>query len=118
MSGPYGEDSFFGADSCASGVTTWSEPMVLRSSCSPSSNSRIGDTIYCLSKYSVKEMDIIRYNTCSQMVLEVVAAFNYSIDVTVTIGNNHLEGTEEFSTAEIEIVDELFKTDLNGCGFI
>lgn len=52
------------------------------------------------------------------MVLEVVAAFNYSIDVTVTIGNNHLEGTEEFSTAEIEIVDELFKTDLNGCGFI
>jgi hypothetical protein len=52
------------------------------------------------------------------MVLEVVAALNHSVDIAIGIRNDDLEGTEELSTAEVEIVNEFFKTDLNSCGLV
>ena len=72
MSSPHSQDSFFGSDSSASWVTTWAKPVILRGSSCSSPVACVGDSISGLSQNLVHKDDIIRDNTCSQMVRESV----------------------------------------------
>jgi hypothetical protein len=94
MGCPHRQDSFFSAYPRASWVPAGSEPMVLWSAGCSSSVSSVGYAVYGLPKHSIKEMDIIRNYSCSQMMFEVVTALYDSIDVLVGIGHNKLERTE------------------------
>ena len=92
--------------------------MILRSTGGSSSHSRVCNSIGGLSEDSVKESDIIGDNSSSEMVTEIIAAFNNSVNIFVSVRDNNLERTKEFSSTQLEVFNELFKTDLNGCRFI
>ena len=92
--------------------------MILRSTGGSSSHSRVGNSIGGLSKDSVEESDIIGDNSSCEMVAEIIATFNNSVNIFVCVGDNNLERTKEFSSTQLEVFDELFETDLNGCRFI
>lgn len=91
---PNCEDGFFAADSSASGVSTWPEPMILRSSSGPGAISSVGDSIDGLSKHAIQEEHVVGDNSCSQMVWEIVTALDNSVNVLITIRNDELERTE------------------------
>jgi hypothetical protein len=118
MSCPDSQDGLFGTDACSSGISSGPEPVVLGSSSCPSSDAWVGDSIDGLSKDSVKEADIVRDETGSEVMAEVIAAIDDGVDVLITIRNNNLERAKKFLAAELEILDELFDADLNCSGLI
>ena len=65
VSSPNGQDSFFCSDSCSSGVSTWSKPMILRCTRSSGLISGIGDSIDGLSENAIEEKNIVGDHTCS-----------------------------------------------------
>lgn len=49
---------------------------------------------------------------------EVVATFDDSINILVSVRNDELEGTKELLAANLEVLDELVKWKLDSCGLI
>lgn len=108
VSCPNSQNSLFSADSCSSGISTGAKPVILRCSSGSSSEAAIGDSIDSLTKHFIQKQNIIWDNSCSEMVLKGIAALNNSVNILISIRNNNLERTEQFNTAQIEILLELF----------
>ena len=118
VSCPNSKKSLFRSNSSTSGISTRTKPVILRSSSSSSSDAWVSHPISSLSKDSIKESNIIRDNTSSQMMTKVIAALDDRINILIWVRNNDLEGTKELSAAKVKVVDELGKTHLNSSWLI
>lgn len=77
--------------------------MILRRTSSPCPVSSVSHSVDGLAQHSIEEKHIVRDNTSSEMMREIVAAADDSIDILISIRNDQLEGTEELLTAELEV---------------
>ena len=68
--------------------------MVLRSSSGSASDATVCDSVDSLTQNLIQEQNVIRDNTCSQMVFEGVATIDNAIDLVVFVLDNDLEGAE------------------------
>lgn len=96
-------DRVVSADTCTSGISRWSEPMVLRSASCASPPSLVGRTIDGLTDDSVAEVSVIRDNSSSQVVGNALTDVKHSVDLRVCILSHDLERSEQLCSDQLAL---------------
>lgn len=90
-------DRVISADSGSSGVATWAEPMVLRSTSRASPQSLVGSSVDSLSEDFVSEDGVVRDNSSGQVVRNRLADVQDLVELRISVLSHDLEWSEKLS---------------------
>ena len=94
-------NSIVGSNSSSSWITRWTEPMVLRCTCSSGTKSTILSTIHCVAKNVLWPLLVVRDNSCSEMIWDWFEYIKNSFQLSICILCNNLELTEKLFTQDL-----------------
>ena len=109
-------NSVISSNSSSSWITRWTEPMVLRCSCSSGTKSNVLGAIHSVAKNVLRPLLVVRDNSCSKMIWNWFEYIKNSFQLSVCILCNNLKLSEKLLTQDLSLwlSSKVFERNENG----